>query len=123
MIGTVGRMATAVCVAGLAVAVGLMPAREAMTPSREAAVPASNQAGLTAPVRLMADGKPISVEVGHAAPAWADIDGDGKRELLVGQFGGGKLRIYKNLGTPTEPRFGSFTWLTADGQTVSVPAG
>jgi hypothetical protein len=114
MHGTVGRMSVAALAAGVAVTIGVLPAREAMTPA---------QSGLTAPVQIAADGKPISVDVGHAAPCWADYDGDGKKELLVGQFGEGKLRIYKNLGTATEPRFGSFTWLVAGGKTASIPSG
>ena len=78
---------------------------------------------LAEPVQIMAGSKPISVDVGHAAPCLADIDGDGQPELLVGQFGEGKLRIYKNEGTRTEPRFGSFTWFQAGGTTGKVPSG
>ena len=46
------------------------------------------------PVRLTADGKFIDTEIGHSTPFVGDITGDGKDELLVGQFGGGKLWIY-----------------------------
>ena len=35
---------------------------------------------------------------GYAAPCWADIDADGKKDLLVGQFTQGKIRVFKNLG-------------------------
>ena len=59
---------------------------------------------LAAPVRLEAEGQPIDTEVGHAAPFVADIDGDGVRDLLVGQFGGGALWIYRNTGTNAEPK-------------------
>jgi hypothetical protein len=78
---------------------------------------------LSSPAPLMAGGKPISVEIGHAAPFIADLDGDGKRELLVGQFRDGKLRIYRNQGTDTEPRFEAFTWFQAGGKEGKVPAG
>ena len=51
------------------------------------------------PVRLKADGVAIRVESpGYAAPCWADVDGDGKKDLLVGQFSQGRIRIFKNLG-------------------------
>jgi hypothetical protein len=115
MHGTVGRMAAGACVAGLAVAAGLFPAREAMTPA---------PGGLSTPVRLQAGGKPIDIGgYGHAAPCWADIDGDGRNELLVGEFKDGMVRIYKNTGTPTAPRFDAFTRLKAGGQYASVPTG
>jgi hypothetical protein len=73
---------------------------------------------LTGPIAIHAAGKPIDVDVGHAAPCVADFLGDGTLHLLVGQFGDGKLRIYRNEGTKAEPRFGAFTWF--DGK---VPSG
>src|SRR5262245_8458110 len=79
-------------------------------------------AGLASPVQLTAGNKLIDVEVGHAAPCIADIKGDGKPCLLVGQFGGGKLRIYPNVGSKTEPRFDKFEWFQASGKLGTVPA-
>lgn len=46
---------------------------------------------LAAPVRIEAAGKPIDTDTGHAAPFVGDFDGDGVRDLLVGQFGDGIL--------------------------------
>jgi hypothetical protein len=77
---------------------------------------------LAPPVKLLVAGKPIDVEVGHAAPCVADLAGDGKLCLLVGQFGGGKLRVYPNAGSKTEPRFDKFEYLNAGGAIASVPA-
>ncbi len=54
---------------------------------------------LGAPQLVMDGDKPINVDIGHAAPAVMDFDGDGKKDLLVGQFGGGKMRIYLNKGS------------------------
>ena len=75
------------------------------------------------PFRVMAQDMPIDVEVGHAAPLVTDFDGDNVDDLLVGQFGGGKLRIYRNIGTPESPEFGGFAWFKASGKVGDVPAG
>lgn len=71
------------------------------------------------PVRLKADGAPIRVESpGWAAPCWADLDGDGKKDLLVGQFNGGKIRVFKNLG---DGKLAAGEWLKAEGSVAEVP--
>lgn len=59
---------------------------------------------LAPPVRLEANGKAIDTDIGHAAPFVTDFDGDGVQDLLVGQFGGGQLWIYRNEGTNAEPK-------------------
>jgi hypothetical protein len=79
--------------------------------------------GLAPPVKLLAAGKAIDVEVGHAAPCVADLKGEGKPQLLVGQFGDGKLRIYANKGTASRPRFDGFDWFQAGGALGKIPAG
>lgn len=68
------------------------------------------------------DGKePIDVEVGHATPNLVDWDGDGKRDLLLGQFGGGRLRYYRNVGADGAPRFEGFAYVQAGGKDATVP--
>ena len=67
---------------------------------------------LADPVPLLVAGKPLDVErVGHAAPFVGDADSDGVKDLLVGEFYRGQLRIYKNLGTNAEPQFEAYTLL------------
>jgi hypothetical protein len=75
------------------------------------------------PFRVRDGEKFIDVDVGHAAPLYTDFDGDGVPDLLVGQFGEGKLRIYKNLGSAKEPRFDGFTWFKTGEEEGKVPAG
>jgi hypothetical protein len=78
---------------------------------------------LAPPVRLLAAGQPINVDIGHAAPFFADLHGDGKGVLMVGQFGEGKLRLYPNVGDKHHPKFEKFDWMTAGGKVASVPTG
>ena len=103
---------------GLILSVGAI-----FSPSPSPAPDSPGVVKLAAARQILAAGKPISVEIGHAAPAWADIDGDGKEELLVGQFGDGKLRVYPNDGTRENPSFGSYSYLQAGGADASVPSG
>ncbi len=77
---------------------------------------------LAAPVRINAGGAPIDVD-GFAAPFVGDFNVDGKNDLLVGQVGYGRLRIYRNVGTSDRPRFDSFEWFKAGGQIAAVPIG
>jgi FG-GAP repeat len=79
---------------------------------------------LQLPVPIQAGGQPLDVQrEGHSAPFAGDFDGDGVRDLLVGQYEQGRLRIYRNLGTNAEPQFDAHTWLSAGGQTGRVPEG
>lgn len=71
------------------------------------------------PVRLKAGDTAVRVEApGYACPCWADIDGDGKPELLVGQFNGGKIKVYKHQ---SGAKFAAGTWLQAGGKVAQVP--
>jgi hypothetical protein len=71
------------------------------------------------PVLLKADGVAIRVEApGYACPCWVDIDRDGKKDLVVGQFRDGKMRSFKNLG---DGKFAAGEWLKAEGKVAEVP--
>ncbi len=105
---------------------------------RAAATPAAANYHFAPGVRLLTAGKPIDVTTGHASPYLYDFDGDGNRDLLVGEFGSGlyrgettsdssplanaRLRIYLNKGTSAAPRYDGFKYLQAGGENASVPS-
>jgi hypothetical protein len=73
-------------------------------------------------VRLKGGDEFVRVEgPGWACPALADIDRDGKLDLLVGQFNGGKIRVYKGLAEKGELKFAAGEWLKAEGAVAEVP--
>lgn len=84
----------------------------------------SLSAELADPVRLEAAGKPIdATEIGHAAPFVCDFDGDGLKDLLVGQFKDGLLWIYRNEGTNSEPRLAAGVKFKDGKEDGRVPSG
>lgn len=71
------------------------------------------------PVRLMVGDAAIRVEdPGWACPCWADLHRDGSKQLLVGQFNQGKIRVYNHLSAN---QFARGQWLKADGKVAEVP--
>jgi len=67
------------------------------------------------PQLIMGETGPVKGEgAGWAAPAVYDWDGDGKKDLLIGEFGSGMqilksighfIRVYKNIGNDGAPKF------------------
>jgi len=74
---------------------------------------------LAEPVRLVADGKPID----SGYPFLGDLDGDGRPELLMGGDRTGRLLVYANVGTATNPRLGAPQWFDDRYPTGRVPKG
>jgi hypothetical protein len=89
-----------------------------------AALPAQHESELAPPVRLEADGKPIDIgtlsKYAHAGPALGDADGDGDRDLLVGDFPG-NFWLFINDGTEKQPRYTSKGKLQAGGKDAKTP--
>ncbi len=88
-----------------------------------AAAGAATATDLKEPFRVEADGKAIETEGGNAAPCLMDFDQDGTWDLLVGQFKDGKVRVFRNTGTKTAPKFAAGVFLKSGGADMKVPAG
>lgn len=73
--------------------------------------------------KLHAKGEVIDVDIGHLVPCVADWNNDGRKDLIVGQFSQGKIRLYLNKGTDAEPLFDDFVYLKAGGREITLEAG
>jgi hypothetical protein len=62
-------------------------------------------------------------------PAFADVDGDGTTDLVVGvtdraeSHDGGRLLVYRNRGTDDRPAYAKPTWLDATVPSARIPDG
>lgn len=74
-------------------------------------------------IRLKADGQIIDTDMGHLVPWVTDWNGDGKKDLIVGQFDRGKIRLYLNRGTDRAPVLTDGGFLKAGGKEIHLPAG
>lgn len=73
------------------------------------------------PVRLKAEGKIIDTGAawGHSSPCIEDLDGDGLKDLMVGDFSG-TFRYYKNVGRSDAPVYMDMGKVQADGKDAKV---
>jgi hypothetical protein len=67
-------------------------------------------------------GRDLTVPSGRSSPEFADLDGDGKKDLLVGNTDG-MLLFYKNIGTDSLPEFASYTLVQSGGVAIDLPGG
>lgn len=96
----------------------------ALVPFGDEAVAPPKREWFEPPVRLEADGKPIDhgATGGLCAPTLHDLDGDGARDLVVGD-GSGRFTVYRNVGTAQQPHFARLVPLEAGGVVARVPVG
>ncbi len=74
-------------------------------------------------MKLKADGKTINVSGGHLVPCATDWKGDGRKDLVLGQFSGGRISAFLNRGTDAAPELGPGTELQAGGKPIRLEAG
>jgi hypothetical protein len=108
--------------ASLSLALSL-PAREESEDEPAADVPVGVEKDLFhPPVRLAAADGIIDSgpSWGHCGPWIEDVDGDGVKDLIVGDFSG-LFRFYRNEGTNQKPRYAKAVNLQAGGVDAKVP--
>jgi hypothetical protein len=74
------------------------------------------------PSRVQNGGADLQADL-YCAPCVYDWDGDSKKDLIVGQFTGGYIRFYPNVGTDASPVFNGFSFLMASGSQITMPSG
>lgn len=69
---------------------------------------------------LFAAGDTIRVEF-FSSPHVFDWDGDGDKDVLVGQFVNGHILLYDNVGSNNDPLFAPPEYVYADGSIITLP--
>lgn len=70
-------------------------------------------------VLAQADGRDLVVPGVRSSPVVADLDGDGRIDLLVGNTDG-QLLFYRNIGDNTLPVFSGYTLVTSAGAPIDL---
>ncbi len=75
------------------------------------------------PFFVKANGVDLVVTASIPDPCVVDWDGDGLKDLVIGQFAYGKIRFYPNSGTNADPVFTTYTFLQAGGVDITMAYG
>jgi hypothetical protein len=62
----------------------------------------------------------LLVPSGRSSPALMDLDGDGRKDLLVGNTNG-EILLYPNWDSDATPGFSTYDYVTADGVHLDLP--
>ena len=60
---------------------------------------------------------------GNAAPCVGDFDGDGVRDLMVGEAYQGRMRVFHNVGSNEQFRASGYTWFKCGADLGRIPSG
>ncbi len=81
-----------------------------------------NDGSSRAPLFVLVSDEYADIDVGRRSfPSFADLDGDGDQDLLLGRDAG-PLFVYRNDGTPTAPAFVADTLFVLEAPSFSAPA-
>jgi len=72
---------------------------------------------------VQAAGGDIAV-LGYSVPSFVDWDNDGDNDLVIGEgpsSSAGKVRVYLNAGTTSNPQFSGFTYVQSNGSELTCP--
>ena len=76
----------------------------------------------TGPELINDNGTPIDVGY-YGAPTMYDWNNDGAKDLVLGQFDSGRVRLYLNQGPDTAPAFNGYTFFQSGGGDIVLPSG
>jgi hypothetical protein len=70
------------------------------------------------------DSAGVPIDVGYyGAPTMYDWTSDGAKDLIVGQYDSGKVRLYPNIGLDTAPEFEGYEFFKVAGMEITLPYG
>jgi hypothetical protein len=116
----------------LTAALAIMVIAGNLYPDPATATPATDRTTEFHPPEIILDGSKYGwMKEGYPAgmfPAFVDIDGDGKKDLVVGVTDwnsrpGGRLLVFRNQGTKAQPVYTKPTWLDETVPTGRIPDG
>jgi hypothetical protein len=87
-----------------------------------AAMAWADDPGLKPGVKLQSNGGDLKLSY-DVNPCVVDWNSDGLKDLLVGEFTGGYISYYQNVGTDLNPVFGSPVKINSGGTPITVTYG
>ncbi len=77
---------------------------------------------LEAPLFIQDNGQDLEVDY-CSVPCVVDWNEDGVKDLLVGQFSYGYIKLFENRGTDLNPLFNGWTYVESNGSPITANYG